>query len=261
MLTEAAAGVQRPVTTGRRIAIAGVRGGCGKSTLAALVGSVYAARRTDRVLAIDADPNAGSLAWRLGVTGAPALSQVGPQLLSGRGLDAASVDQIIARTPSGLSVLPGAPDGDAVVPPTGARDVARILSRFFAVTVLDCPAGLNSDATLAVLADSHAIVLVTSASADGIRSLRGPLDRVASASPDTLRHTLVALVSHNPTSEGIDLAKADRALAGYGIPIRHLPYDRHLAAGAAISLDQLAEPTVTAGTVIAADAIARATAL
>ncbi|WP_158079342.1 AAA family ATPase [Actinomadura sp. CNU-125] len=55
----------RPVTTGRRIAVTGIRGGSGKSTVAALVATVLARHRRDRVLALDADPQFGSLPLRL----------------------------------------------------------------------------------------------------------------------------------------------------------------------------------------------------
>ena len=60
-LADLAAEVQVPVHTGRRIAVASVHGGAGKTTVAAVLASVFAARRSDPVLAADADPHEGSL--------------------------------------------------------------------------------------------------------------------------------------------------------------------------------------------------------
>lgn len=75
-LAEAAAGTQLPVTTGRRIAVVGSRGGAGKTTAAALLARVYAALRADAVAAVDNAPESGTLGFRMGVPGAPSLDAV-----------------------------------------------------------------------------------------------------------------------------------------------------------------------------------------
>ena len=82
-LAEAAAGSQLPVTTGRRIAVVGTRGGAGKTTVAALLARIYAAMRTDTVAAVDLAPGAGTLGLRLGVPHAPPLETAAARLRSG----------------------------------------------------------------------------------------------------------------------------------------------------------------------------------
>ncbi|MET4061599.1 MinD-like ATPase involved in chromosome partitioning or flagellar assembly [Arthrobacter sp. UYP6] len=79
-LAEAAAGTQLPVTTGRRIAVVGSRGGAGKTTTAALLARIYAAMRADAVAAVDNTPEAGTLGHRLGVPDAPSLDIVADRL-------------------------------------------------------------------------------------------------------------------------------------------------------------------------------------
>ncbi|WAP51109.1 hypothetical protein OL239_14640 [Arthrobacter sp. ATA002] len=79
-LAEAAAGTQVPVTTGRRIAVVGTRGGAGRSTVAALLARIYAAMRADTVAAVDLAPGAGTLALRLGVPHAPPLETAAARL-------------------------------------------------------------------------------------------------------------------------------------------------------------------------------------
>jgi hypothetical protein len=59
-----------PVSTCRRIAVVSVRGGAGKTTLAALLSMALAEHREDRLLAVDADAVLGSLPMRLDMAAA-----------------------------------------------------------------------------------------------------------------------------------------------------------------------------------------------
>lgn len=78
-----AAGTQHPVTTGRRIAVVGTRGGAGKTTVAALLARIYAAMRSDTIAAVDLAPGAGTLGLRLGVPHAPPLETAAARLQAG----------------------------------------------------------------------------------------------------------------------------------------------------------------------------------
>lgn len=82
-LADAAAGAQRAVTTGRRIAVVGTRGGAGRTTAAALLARIYAAMRADVVAALDLAPAAGTLGLRLGVPHAPPLEAAAARLETG----------------------------------------------------------------------------------------------------------------------------------------------------------------------------------
>ena len=82
-LAEQAAGTQLPVTTGRRIALVGTRGGAGKTTVAALLARIYAAMRADTVAAVDLAPGTGTLGLRLGVPHAPPLESAAARLQAG----------------------------------------------------------------------------------------------------------------------------------------------------------------------------------
>ena len=68
-LREATARAERlrqPVTTLRRLAVLSSRGGAGKTAVATLLATTLAASRHDRVVAVDAAPDLGSLALRAG---------------------------------------------------------------------------------------------------------------------------------------------------------------------------------------------------
>jgi Mrp family chromosome partitioning ATPase len=210
-LVELAATAQLPVTTGRRIAVVGARGGAGRTTVAALLASVYAARRADHTLVVDADAGVGSLAWRLSVAADTDPATVGPRLLAARTGTLDDVEAVLPAVVAGLRVLPGG----AQLPP----ELIRALSRFFAITVID-----GGDAPQA---DAHASVLVTPTTPDGVRSTCAALDAWAGGP------VVVALVARDRTRH--DPAAA---LRRYGVPVVALPHDRHLAAGAAIRPDR-----------------------
>ncbi|MGH4014315.1 MAG: MinD/ParA family ATP-binding protein [Pseudonocardiaceae bacterium] len=255
-LAELVIAAQRPVTTGRRIAVTSVRGGAGKSTVAALLASVYAARRPDAVLATDADPDGGSLTWRLGVSGRGTLATLAARLLAARSGDLRGLEHLLPRTETGLWVLPGGAPGQ----PRLARDVTRALSRLFAVCVTDCGRGMDSPATVQVLSEAHAVVVVAPATPDGVRTTHDALGQVAgSAQAASLSRVIVALSRLN--SEGrtaLRGAAAREAFAHFDIPVVMLPYDRHLAAAATITPSRIGEAVLVEATRLAGYALARA---
>ncbi|MPZ64138.1 MAG: chromosome partitioning protein [Pseudonocardiaceae bacterium] len=257
-MAELAAAVQLPLSTGRRIAVTSVRGGAGKSAVAAVLASVYAARRSEPVLAADADPDpdGGSLGWRLGLAGGPTLAELGPQLLASRAGNLQALERLLPRTETGLWVLPGGAPGR----PQAARDVTRALSRLFPVCVTDCGRGMDSPATVEVLSEAHAVVIVSPATPDGMRSTCDALDRVAGAGrAESLSRVVVVLNAasrdgHAALREGA----AREALGRYRVPVVTLPHDRHLAAGAPIDPGRVGEATVVEATRLAGEALARA---
>jgi MinD-like ATPase involved in chromosome partitioning or flagellar assembly len=207
---------------------------------------VFAARRQDHVLAADADPDHGSLAWRLGLPEREPLAALAPRLLAARGIG--ELDPLLAGTPVGVRMLPG-----AGAPPAMTRDVTRALSRFFAICVTDCGRGLDAPGTTEVLGEAHSAVLVAPATPDGVRSTRAGLARIP---PGLLPRVAVVL---NTADRGgraaLDLGAARSALAGTGAPVVVLPYDRHLAAGTPIVPKRLAEATTVEATRLAGYAL------
>jgi Mrp family chromosome partitioning ATPase len=96
-----------PVSTCRRIAVVSVRGGAGKTTLAALLGMALAEHREDRVLAVDADAVLGSLPMRLGMAAARSLHD----LAAARRQSWEDSSAYLMHAGPRLWVLPGTVDG------------------------------------------------------------------------------------------------------------------------------------------------------
>src|SRR5947199_2102035 len=57
--------IRRPLLQSHRIAVTSIKGGVGKTTVSTLLGLVMAENRGDRVVVLDANPDAGTLADRL----------------------------------------------------------------------------------------------------------------------------------------------------------------------------------------------------
>jgi putative peptide zinc metalloprotease protein len=57
--------VKSPVQGCRRIAVVSRKGGVGKTTTTLMLGHTFASLRGDRVIALDGNPDAGSLAYRV----------------------------------------------------------------------------------------------------------------------------------------------------------------------------------------------------
>lgn len=244
--------VQQPVTTGRRIAVTGIRGGAGKSVVSALMATAMAHFRQDRVLALDADPGIGSLMLRLGMTGAPSLHR-----LVTSGADPASFDAVrayLAQTDAGVWALGGTDDRFGEVNLASYRAATNLLGRFFGVTVIDCGAGLTGELPEGVLSDAHSQVMVTPATPDGVLSARRALELLATDRPELASRTTVVLAAH-AAGAGVDPDRALATMPPWCRRVEYLAYDRHLADGSLIDPARLAEPTRVAALRIAGTAL------
>ncbi|MFS2295699.1 MAG: MinD/ParA family protein [Actinomadura sp.] len=226
--------MQRQVPSTRQIAVASVRGGAGKTTMAALVATELARHRPDRVLAADADAELGSLPLRLGVR--PQLSLFDLAGQNPRSFEEAA--RFLSRTTEGLFVLSSTRGGRIAGEFTldTFQDALSQVARYVGAAVIDCGAGILTELNRGVIAASHGLVLVTPATVDGALSARGALEWYAGNDQSgLLRRTVIAMVSHAP-QVGADLQRAHQMLAAWGLPVVFVPYDRHLATGG--SLDQ-----------------------
>ena len=262
-LAEAAAGVQQPVTTGRRIAVIGTRGGAGRSTAVALLARTYASLRADAAAAVDL-ADAGTLALRLNAPDAPPLDAIAARL--GRTIPGSLAELrgfVTSPGPENLLVtgrrgVPGAQtatDDDAL-------HLSRVLSRYCPVTLFDCPPGLGGvngqrDQVRWALQEAHLALYVTPASVAG-------LDDAAEAAQlwhqDPARAgvpLLVVLTRTSPRSPFNPAAEA-RRLRRSGVDTAVLDYDAHLAAGVEIQPRLLSRSVRLQGTELAARVLAAA---
>jgi len=254
---EVGARLARPVSVCRQIAVVSIRGGAGKTTLAALIAGVIAEHRQDRVLALDADPAMGSLPLRLGAQPQHSIHQ----MAAAQPRTWEETAGFLAQTGPRLWVLPGT-TGDLLageLDPDVLWSAFGPVSRFFSTSVIDCGAGIFGPVQRSVLRTAHAQVLVTPGTVDGALSAKSALDwYAANGLGGLLSRTVVALVSHTPHADA-DLDRTRAMLSGGGLPVHHMPYDRHLAAGTAIEPARIGAATRSAATRIAAEVFGRST--
>jgi MinD-like ATPase involved in chromosome partitioning or flagellar assembly len=251
--------IGRPVPSCRQIAVTSIRGGAGKTTVAGLTGTVISQYRKDRVLAVDADSGLGSLPLRLGVRTERSLHDLnaaGP-----RSFDDAT--RFLGRTPEGLWVLSGTAGGHITheLDLATFRSAAGGMSRYFSAMVIDCGAGLLPELQRGILSDAHAQVLVTPGTVDGALSARGALEwQARNGYQHLLTRTVIAFVTHTPHVDA-DLTRGGQLLSGGGMPVVHMPYDRHLATGTAVESARIGQETRAAAIRVALEAFARATSV
>ncbi|MFI1001527.1 hypothetical protein ACIP10_01820 [Streptomyces galbus] len=243
--------LQRPVTTGRQIAVTSIRGGSGKTTVAALLGATYAHYRQDPVLIVEADPALGSLPVRLGAeslrwTTGDLAALVEPQM------SLLDITGYLVQLPENAWLLPGSQGQvGAMLDTRGYERVMVSLRRYFGVTVVDCET-LPAEVARTALSAAQARVLTVPATLEGIASTRSVLEWMRGLPRDITTSTVVVLTETVP-HRGLDLHKAAEQLEATGASVLTLPYDRHLAAGGAIRTDLLARATRQAVTRLAAD--------
>ncbi|WP_037854487.1 hypothetical protein [Streptomyces sp. NRRL S-340] len=243
--------LQQAVTTGRQIAVTSIRGGSGKTTVAALLGTTYAHYRQDPVLVVEADPALGSLPLRLGAeslrwTTGDLAGLVEPQM------SLLDVTGYLVQLPDNAWLLPGSQGQvGAMLDTRGYERVMVSLRRYFGVTVVDCET-LPAEVARTALSAAQARVLTVPATLEGLASTHAVLEWMRGLPRSITTSTVVVLTETVPHT-GVDLGKAAEQLKATGAAVRVLPYDRHLAAGGAIRTDLLARATRQAATALAAE--------
>ncbi|GEC09542.1 hypothetical protein SSP24_71970 [Streptomyces spinoverrucosus] len=243
--------LQQAVTTGRQIAVTSIRGGSGKTTVAALLSTTYAHYRQDPVLAVEADPALGSLPLRLGAenlrwTTGDLADVVEPQM------SLLDVTGYLVQLPDNAWLLPGSQGQVGAMLDTRAYERVMVsLRRYFGVTVVDCET-LPAEVARTALSAAQARVLTVPATLEGVASTHAVLQWMRGLPRDITTSTVVVLTETVPHT-GVDLDKAAEPLKATGASVRVLPYDRHLAAGGTIRTDLLARATRQAATGLAAE--------
>ncbi|WP_373317520.1 MinD/ParA family ATP-binding protein, partial [Streptomyces glebosus] len=250
-ITRTAEVLQRPVTTGRQIAVTSIRGGSGKSTVAALLGTTYAHYRQDPVLFLEADPALGSLPLRLGAeslrwTTSDIADLVKPDM------SLLDVTGYLVQLPDNAWLLPASQGRIGVMLDSRAYERAVVaLRRYFGVMVIDCET-LPAEVGRVALASAHGRVLTAPATPEGISSTHSVLQWMQGLPRHVIAGTVVVLTELVRRS-GLDLGEAVQRLRSTGVSVQVLPYDRHLAGGGRIHTDLLAHPTRQAAARLAAD--------
>jgi len=247
--------VRTPVAGGHhRVAVLSLKGGVGKTTTAVGLGATFATLRRDRVIAVDANPDRGTLSDKVRLETAATIKDLLNERDQVRRY--ADVRAFTSQAPSRLEVL--ASDRDpAVSVAFGADDycdVAQVLQHFYSICLTDCGTGLLHSAMSGVLRLADQIVVVSSPSVDGARSASATLDWLeAHHCGDLVRNGMVVLSAIRPKSKStVDLDRLERHFAARCRAVIRIPYDTHLEEGAEVELQLLSAETADAYLTLAA---------
>jgi MinD-like ATPase involved in chromosome partitioning or flagellar assembly len=236
--------VNRPLQECYRIAFLSLKGGVGKTTITATLGAAFASIRGDRVVAVDANPDRGTLSQKVPMETPATVRHL---LRDADGIQRYSdVGSYTNQGPSRLEVLASETD-PAVSEAFNAEEYARtlqVLEQFYSLVLTDCGTGLLHSAMAAVLAKADTLIVVSSGSVDGARSASATLDWLDAHGYDNLvRQSISVINAVRPRSSKVDMQKVVDHFARRCRAVRLVPFDPHLEEGAEIDLDQLKPET------------------
>ena len=241
--------VRTPVAGGHhRVAVMSLKGGVGKTTAAVGLGSTLASLRGDRVIAVDGNPDRGTLSDKVRLETSATIRD----LLNERAQVSryADVRAFTSQSSSRLEIL--ASDRDPGVSVAFSADdyraVARVLEHYYSICITDCGTGLLHSAMAGILELADQIVLVSSPSVDGARSASATLDWLeAHEYGDLVKNGVVVLSTIRPRSKSsVDLDRLEQHFVSRCRAVIRIPYDPHLEEGAEVELEMLNSDTADA---------------
>lgn len=236
--------VNRPLQGCHRIAVLSLKGGVGKTTITATLGATFASIRGDRVVAVDANPDRGTLSQKVPMETPATVRHL---LRDADGIQRYSdVRSYTNQGPSRLEVLASESD-PAVSEAFSAEDYARtlqVLERFYSLVLTDCGTGLMHSAMSAVLAKADTMIVVSSGSVDGARSASATLDWLdAHGHEELVRNSIAVINAVRPRGGKVDMQKVVDHFSRRCRAVRLVPFDPHLEEGAEIDLMRLKRET------------------
>ncbi|MFB7129529.1 MinD/ParA family protein [Kitasatospora sp. NPDC056273] len=233
--------IRTPVLSCYRIAVISLKGGVGKTTTTTALGATLASERQDKVIAIDANPDAGTLGRRVkrqtGATIRDLVTAI-PHLRSYMDIRQFTSQDLN----SGLEIL--ANDVDPAVSTTfndsDYRQVIDVLGRQYPIILTDSGTGLLYSAMRGVLDLADQLIIVSTPSVDGASSASTTLDWLsAHGYADLVQRSITVVSGVRETSKMI---KVEDIVAHFQTRCRGVivvPFDESLAAGAEVNLDMM----------------------
>ena len=220
------------------------KGGVGKTTVTTLLGMALADVRDDRIIAIDANPDRGTLAERVNKQTRSTVRDVVTRAASVVGFT--DFTTLVSRDTTRLDVL--ASDADPLVSEAFDEDdynvVADLTSRFYSIVLTDCGTGIVHSVMRATLQRADSVVIVSGGSVDEARLASETLTWLeVNGYGHLVENAVVAL---NTATQATNLVKLEEIEAHFKSRVREIvriPYDPQLAAGSVVSYKDLKQLT------------------
>jgi MinD-like ATPase involved in chromosome partitioning or flagellar assembly len=236
--------INQPLRGCFKIGMLSLKGGVGKTTVTTTLGATFASLRGDRVIALDANPDRGTLSQKIPIETTATVRH----LLR----DADKITRysdVRAYTSQGASRLEIlASEQDPAVSEAFSEDdylrAIGLLEHYYNIVLTDCGTGLMHSAMKGVLDLADALVVVSSGSVDGATSASATIDWLeAHGYSDLVKRSVVVINSVRPRAGSVDLDRLSAHFAARARAVCQIPFDPHLEEGAEIELDRLAPET------------------
>ncbi|HEX3792363.1 MAG TPA: AAA family ATPase [Pseudonocardiaceae bacterium] len=241
---ELIARINQPLRGCYKIAMLSLKGGVGKTIATTTLGSTFSSLRGDRVVAVDANPDRGTLSGKIPLETTATVRHLLRD--ADRITRYSDVRAYTSQGPSRLEVLASEQD-PAVSEAYSEEDYRRtidLLEHFYNIVLTDCGTGLMHSAMKGVLDLADSLVVVSSGSVDGARSASATMDWLdAHGYHDLVARSVAVINSVRPRSGAVDLDKLAEHFGSRCRAVCRIPFDPHLEEGAEIELERLAPAT------------------
>lgn len=246
--------IAAPLAGGARfVPVLSRKGGVGKTTITSLLGMALADARDDRIIAVDANPDRGTLADRVGRPNGRTVRDLVRSHDEMVGYN--DVSSIVARDATRLDVL--ASDSDPRVSEAFSdddyRQVADVAAHYYSIVLTDTGTGIVHSVMGATLELADTLVIVAGLSVDEARLASETLTWLeTNGYASRVRDAVVVLNNSRP---GTPLVRESELEAHFRSRVRtviRMPYDARIAAGSAITFRDLQPSTRQAARELAA---------
>jgi MinD-like ATPase involved in chromosome partitioning or flagellar assembly len=247
--------IAAPLSGGARfVPVLSRKGGVGKTTITALLGMALADAREDRVIAVDANPDRGTLADRIARAhhgkSVRDLVRIHDEVKGYHDISA-----IVARDATRLDVL--ASDADPRIAEAFSdsdyRDVADVAAHYYSLVLTDTGTGIVHSVMSATLDLADQIVIVSGLSVDEARLASETLTWLeTNGYAEQARDAIVVLNQSTPGAPLVRLNELEAHFSTRAKKVVRMPYDAHIAGGGTIAFSSLQPETRVAARELAA---------
>jgi putative peptide zinc metalloprotease protein len=240
---ELLARVKTPVSGSRRIVVISRKGGVGKTTTTLMLGHTFAAHRGDRVVALDGNPDAGSLGYRIRrETTATVTDLLRDSVIIDRYSD---IRAYTSQAPTRMEVV-ASDDNPRITDALGEDDyraVVDLLERHYNLILLDTGTGILDSATRGFLKFADQVVLVAPPNLDGARASSLTFDWLDEHGYGYLVKGAVTVINACTPRGLVEIDNIDEHFRRRCRAVVRIPWDGLLEAGAETGLQDLRRAT------------------
>ncbi|KAA9143573.1 MinD/ParA family protein [Microbacterium lushaniae] len=246
--------ISAPLPGGARfVPVLSRKGGVGKTTITTLLGMALASARDDRVIAIDANPDRGTLADRIGRVGGRTVRDLARVRGEVTGFN--DISTIVARDETRLDVL--ASDSDPRVSEAFSdrdyHDVAAVAAHYYSIVLTDTGTGIVHSVMGATLEMADELVIVAGLSVDEARLASETLTWLEmNGYAEQVRNAVVVLNNARPGTPLVSERELETHFRTRVRTVVRMPYDPLIGAGSEITFRDLQPATRQAARHLAA---------